>query len=197
MYQPFSPIGPGDALVVVDVQNDFLSGGALAVADGDAVIPVVNRWVGAFERQGLPIYFTRDWHPARHCSFKAQGGPWPEHCVAGTDGAAFPESLELPREARIVSTATTEDKEAYSGFQDTELAAELKSLGVRRVFVGGLATDYCVRATVLDACSLGFEVILIEPAVRAVNVEPGDDRRAIADMKAAGAEITDVVRPAA
>ena len=197
MYETRTAIGPRDALVVVDVQNDFLPGGALPVADGDAVIPVLNRWIDAFAERGLPVFFTRDWHPVRHCSFEAQGGTWPPHCVAGTEGAAFAETLETPAPARVISKATREDEEAYSGFEGTELAAELKALGVERVFVGGLATDYCVRATVLDARELGFDVYLVEPAVRAVNRDLGDGDRAIADMKAAGARITDAMAPAA
>jgi nicotinamidase/pyrazinamidase len=191
------PVGSGDALLVVDVQNDFLPGGALGVREGDEVIPVLNRWIGAFARQGLPVFFTRDWHPPRHCSFQAQGGRWPPHCVAGTEGASFAEGLEMPPAARIVSKATREGEEAYSAFQDTGLAEELKALGVARVFVGGLATDYCVRATVIDACPAGFEVVVIEPAIRAVDVQPGDGDRAIADMKAAGARITEAAAPAA
>ena len=191
MFDKPTPVGSGDALLVVDVQNDFLSGGALAVAGGDGVIPVLNRWIGEFVRKGLPVFFTRDWHPARHCSFKAQGGPWPSHCVAGTEGASFAEDLEMPPVVRIVSKATREGEEAYSDFEGTGLAEELTGLGVGRVFVGGLATDYCIRATVLDACSAGFQVYVIEPAIRAVDVEPGDGDLAIAEMKAAGALFTD------
>ena len=180
---------PGDALIVVDVQNDFLPGGALAVARGDEVIAPLNRWARAFADAGLPVFATRDWHPADHCSFKAQGGPWPPHCVAGTPGAAFASSLKLPPATQIISKATTPGQDAYSGFGGTDLAERLERAGVRRVLVGGLATDYCVLNTVLDARKAGFEVLVPESAVRAVDVQPGDGARALERMKQAGAKI--------
>jgi len=176
-----------DALIVVDVQNDFLPGGRLGVNDGDAVVPVLNRYIARFREAGLPIVATRDWHPPGHCSFTAQGGIWPEHCVADTDGAAFAAGLELPDDAMVVSKADTVEADAYSGFQGTELAAQLSRRGVTRVFVGGLATDYCVLNTVRDALAADFEAILLADAVRAVDVEPGDGDRAIKDMRAQGA----------
>ncbi len=179
--------GPGDALVLVDVQNDFLPGGSLAVPDGDAVIPVLNRWIARFVAGNLPVFATRDWHPRDHCSFADRGGPWPRHCVAETPGAAFSGDLELPAGAQIVSKATSPDRDAYSGFDGTELAPRLRDLGANRVFVGGLATDYCVRATVLDALREGFAVVLIEDGVRAVDVAPGDGERAVEEMRSAGA----------
>ncbi len=178
----------GDALIIVDVQNDFLPGGGLAVPDGDAVVPVLNAVIGEFERRGLPIFATRDWHPANHCSFRAQGGPWPPHCVAESSGAAFAPALRLPVAATIVSKATTADKDAYSGFSGTELDRLLRAAGVRRVFVGGLATDYCVLNTVRDARACGYDVVLLLGAIRAVDVNPGDGNRAIAEMKQLGAE---------
>lgn len=179
-----------DALVVVDVQRDFLPGGALAVPDGDQVVPAINRYLKRFEREGRLVVLTRDWHPADHVSFRAQGGPWPPHCVAGTPGAGFAPGLDLPAMAQVVSKATRPDAEAYSGFEGTELAARLRQQGVKRLFVGGLATDYCVRATVLDALREGFEVWLLADAVRAVDVRPGDGERALRDMLQAGAGIT-------
>lgn len=179
---------PKDALVIVDVQNDFLPGGKLGVAAGDEVIPVLNRYIDIFNRLSLPIYATRDWHPADHCSFKPQGGIWPPHCVAGSAGARFPATLELPYTATIVSKAATPEKDAYSGFEDTDLAAQLKSRGVERLFIGGLATDYCVLNTVIDALSHGFKVKLLLDAVRAVNLQPGDGRAAIDVMIDHGAE---------
>ncbi len=178
---------PGDALIVVDVQKDFLPGGALAVPEGDAVIAPLNAWIARFRAAGLPVIATRDWHPPNHCSFREQGGPWPVHCVADTPGAAFADDLQLPEDAWIVSKATEAEREAYSGFQDTDLAERLKAAGVRRLFVGGLATDYCVRNTVKDALANGFTVFLLTDAIRAVNVNPGDGDRAIAEMTAAGA----------
>jgi len=176
----------GDALVLVDVQQDFLPGGALGVPDGDAVVPVLNDYVRVFSEQQLPVFATRDWHPADHCSFTAQGGPWPPHCVAGTDGAKFASALRIPDTATIVSKATGET-DAYSGFEGTELHARLESQGVGRLFVGGLATDYCVLNTVLDALRLGYQVRLITDAVRAVNVTPGGGEQAMTKMLAAGA----------
>lgn len=177
----------GDALVIVDVQNDFLPGGALAVPHGDAVIEPLNRWIARFSAAGRPIVATRDWHPPNHCSFQAQGGPWPPHCIAGTPGAAFAADLQLPDSAIIISKAIAPQAEAYSGFAGTDLDGRLRTLGVRRLYVGGLATDYCVKNTVLDARRLGYEVIVLAQAIRAVDVEPGDGERALAEMQAAGA----------
>jgi nicotinamidase/pyrazinamidase len=177
----------GDALILVDVQNDFLPGGALAVPRGDEVVPVLNRYLALFRRYGLPVYASRDWHPIRHCSFTAQGGPWPPHCVAGSDGAAFSADLALGDTASVVSKAEREDEDAYSAFQNTGLARSLRQHGVRRVLVGGLATDYCVLNTVADALKEHFNVLLLIDAVRAVDVHPGDGDAAIASMLAAGA----------
>lgn len=179
--------GPADALLVVDVQNDFLPGGALAVPRGDAVLPVLKRWIGRFVRAGQPVFASRDWHPPDHCSFQAQGGPWPPHCIAGTPGAAF--ALELPGDAVIVSKAQRADEEAYSAFGGTTLAGQLRERGVRRLFVGGLATDYCVLHTVRDALAEGFAVLLLEAAVRPVEVHAGDGAAALAAMRERGASI--------
>ncbi len=182
----------GDALIVVDVQNDFLPGGALAVPQGDAVIAPLNRYLALFHGRGLPIFATRDWHPKDHCSFQARGGPWPPHCIAGTPGAAFPSALALPEGTAVISKATTPDEEAYSGFQGTDLARRLREAGVARVFVGGLATDYCVQATVTDALQAGFAVVVLTDAVRPVEVHPGDGRRALEAMRRAGAVLADL-----
>ena len=187
---------PGDALLIVDVQQDFLPGGALPVPGGDAVVAPLNRYIDAFERQGLPVLATRDWHPPDHCSFAAQGGEWPPHCVAGTPGAAFATGLRLPASAVVVSKARDPDADAYSAFQGTTLTTRLRDLGVRRVFVGGLATDYCVRATVLDAIAAGFEAVVFADAVRAVELQPGDGARALADMAQRGARIQPAREPA-
>lgn len=178
---------PGDALLLVDVQVDFLPGGSLAVPRGDEVVPALNGYIAEFRRRGLPILATRDWHPPDHCSFRARGGPWPPHCVAGSPGASFAAPLGLPREALVVSKATTAEADAYSGFQGTDLDASLRRLGVARLFVGGLATDYCVLNTVRDALRLGYRVLLLSDAVRAVDVHPGDGARALAEMRQAGA----------
>jgi nicotinamidase/pyrazinamidase len=180
-------IAPYDALLVVDIQRDFLPGGALGVRGGDEVIPVLNRYIAIARRHGMPIIATRDWHPADHCSFHARGGPWPEHCVQDTPGAAFAPQLDLPEDAIIVSKATQADQEAYSTFSGTGLAQRLREAGVQRVLIGGLATDYCVRYSTRDALAEGFEVIVLDDAVRAVEVQPGDGARAKEEMKASGA----------
>jgi nicotinamidase/pyrazinamidase len=178
--------GPGDALIVVDVQNDFLPGGALAVPRGNEVIRPLNRLIRRWSAQGQVLVFTRDWHPPDHMSFRPQGGPWPPHCVARTLGAQFPSSLHVPRNARIVSKAKEPGSEAYSGFQDTNLAQLLRKAGVSRVFIGGLATDYCVRETGKDARAAGLDTVVLTDAVRAVDVQAGDGERALAELEAAG-----------
>jgi nicotinamidase/pyrazinamidase len=177
----------GDALVLVDVQNDFLPGGSLAVPDGDAVVPVLNGYLEAFREKGLPVVATRDWHPERHCSFTEQGGTWPPHCVLDTEGAQFAPDLRLPPDAHVVSKATDTATDAYSGFQNTQLQQDLSQMGVKRLFIGGLATDYCVLNTVRDALHNGFRVFLLEDAIRAVNVRPGDGERAVEEMVGLGA----------
>lgn len=182
------PLENRDALIIVDVQNDFLPGGALAVPDGDAVLPVLNGYITLFERRGLPIFATRDWHPADHCSFRALGGPWPPHCVAFSRGAAFAADLQLPCSAVVVSKAQTAERDAYSGFEGTELEALLRARGASRLLVGGLATDYCVLNTVRDGLARGFQVLLLTDAIRAVGVNPGDGDRALSEMVALGAQ---------
>jgi len=181
------------ALVVVDVQNDFCPGGALPVADGDKIIAVLNRHIEKFFAAGLPIFATRDWHPAKTRHFNTDGGPWPPHCVQGSEGASFHAALALPKSAVIVSKGVSPDTDSYSGFEaaDAEgvgLAERLRRLGVERIFVGGLATDYCVKFTVLDALKEGFKVTLLEDAVRGVDLRPNDSREAIDAMVCAGAE---------
>lgn len=184
----------GDALLIVDVQNDFLPGGALAVPDGAAVIPVLNRYIEHFRQHDLPVIATRDWHPPNHCSFHARGGPWPVHCVAGTVGAEFSSALHLPRDTWIISKAEQPERDAYSGFDGTTLHDALQKAGVSRLFVGGLATEYCVLSTVQDALRLCYRVCLLTDAIRAVNVHDGDDVRALADMRAAGAMMVQVAQ---
>jgi nicotinamidase/pyrazinamidase len=181
--------GPGDALVLVDVQNDFLPGGALAVAEGDRVVPPLNRCIALFTGRGLPVYATRDWHPPDHCSFAPQGGPWPPHCVAGCPGADFAPDLRLPPGLPIVLIGKGHDpaKDSYSGFEGTDLDRLMRAEGVERLFVGGLATDYCVLNTVLDGLRLGYQVVVPTDAIRAVDVHPGDGERAVAEMAGRGA----------
>jgi len=180
---------PGDALLLVHVQNDFLPGGSLAVPDGDQVIAVLNDCIGMFVRDGYPVFATRDWHPVNHCSFRHRGGPWPVHCVADTPGAAFAADLNLPATARVISQATDPAREAYSGFDGTDLDAALRLRHVRRLIVGGLATDYCVLHTVRDALRLGYAVVVLADAVRAVDARPSDGARALDEMKRLGAQV--------
>lgn len=184
--------GPGDALLVVDVQNDFLPGGALGIAGGDAVVAPINRLLAAWRRHGLPVFLSRDWHPAGHCSFAAQGGPWPAHCVAGSRGAEFAQSLAVAPGDVVISKATRPDKDAYSALDGTTLPDALRARNVGRVFIAGLATDYCVRATGHDARAAGLDVVVLVDAVCAVNRQPGDDDRALADLQAEGCELSTV-----
>lgn len=179
----------GDALLVVDMQNDFMPGGALGVDDGDEIITEVNRLVEQFSDRGLPVVFSRDWHPPEHCSFEEQGGVWPVHCVQDTTGAAFTPELAMPANPTIISKATEIDREAYSAFDGTGLGEILTGLGVTRIVIVGLATDYCVLETVKDACRAGFEVIVPEDGVRAVNVHPEDGPRALEEMTKLGARL--------
>jgi len=188
-FTPAVTVGPGDALVVTDVQRDFLPGGALGVAHGDEVIAPLNRCLAEWEARGLFVVLTRDWHPPDHCSFRAQGGPWPPHCVAGTEGAAFDPRLAAPASAAVVSKATARDREAYSAFEGTDLEARLRAAGVRRLFVGGLATEYCVLETVRDARARGFGVVVLRDAIRPIEARPGDGRRAEEEMARLGATL--------
>lgn len=175
------------ALIVVDVQNDFCPGGALPVPGGDRVIPVLNRYIGKFIDTALPVYLTRDWHPGDHLSFKSQGGIWPMHCVQGSEGARFHPELSIPSAAVVISKGADPGKDAYSGFQGTDLSRLLKQRQVRRLFVGGLATDYCVKSTVLDAIREGFEAVFLSDASMGVDVHAGDSERAVEEMLREGA----------
>jgi nicotinamidase/pyrazinamidase len=177
----------GHALILVDVQNDFLPDGNLAVPQGDQIIPILNEYILLFKKHQLPIFATRDWHPENHCSFIEHGGIWPSHCVAGSYGAEFPGKLELADEIVIISKAQNAQKEAYSGLDETDLDKRLKILAIEYVWVGGLATDYCVINTVLDLISSGYQVKLLTDAIRAVNVNPEDGQNAIREMIALGA----------
>ncbi|HEY0079894.1 MAG TPA: nicotinamidase [Pyrinomonadaceae bacterium] len=176
------------ALIVVDVQNDFCPEGALAVERGDEVVEPLNRLAEEFLERGEPVYKSRDWHPPQTKHFEAYGGTWPVHCVRNTRGAEFhPALIDDPR-IQIISKGTG-DEDNYSAFDGTDLAERLRREGVREVWVGGLATDYCVKQTVLDALGEGFRVKAVEDAMRAVNLKPGDSERALEEMRRAGAEI--------
>lgn len=179
---------PRDALIVVDVQRDFMPGGALPVPEGDKVVPTLNEYIRLFSSKGLPVYFTRDWHPPDHISFKGHGGIWPPHCVQDTEGALFHPDLLIPNDNKfIISKGTSRDFDAYSGFQGTILDELLKERGIRRVFVGGVATDYCVKNTVLGALNLGYFAFLLVDGIKGVDVNPGDSEKAIQEMLQAGA----------
>ena len=181
-------LSKNEALIIVDVQRDFCPGGALPVLEGDQVVPVLNEYIKLFKKANARIFATRDWHPPNHISFKMYGGPWPPHCIQQSEGAKFHPSLKLPDDTSIISKAMDPAKESYSGFDGTTLAEELKKEGVARVFVGGLATDYCVKQTVLDAIALGFETVLLLDATRGINAKPRDVEQAIDEMAAKGVE---------
>jgi nicotinamidase/pyrazinamidase len=183
-----------DALVIVDVQNDFCPGGALAVSEGDQIIRALNRYVDKFTADGLPIIATRDWHPEKTTHFNTFGGTWPPHCIQGTYGAEFHPALKLSSNVVIVSKGMGAAEDSYSGFEaldpsGTPLSRVLRDKNVDRIFVGGLATDYCVKHTVIDGLKQGFKVVLLEDAIRGVNLKPDDSRQAISEMANAGAEI--------
>lgn len=158
-----------DALFVIDMQNDFLPGGALAVEGADKIIPAINNYIKIFENENLPIFFTRDYHPKNHLSFKENGGVWPPHCVQGTEGAAFPKELAMPNDNRfIISKGTSEDFDAYSAFQGTILHSLLQERGIKRVFLCGVATDFCVKHTALGALHLGYFTFILDNAIKGV-----------------------------
>jgi nicotinamidase/pyrazinamidase len=188
-------VSPGPALLVVDVQNDFCPGGALAVPEGDTIIPKVNRTVALFGRRGLPVLFTRDWHPRETKHFKEFGGAWPPHCIQGTKGARFHPRLVVPKGAPILSKGMDPEQDSYSGFQamtnqGRDLESTLRELAADEIFIAGLATDYCVRATTLDAIRRGFRVRVLRDAVRGVDVKPGDSEAALREMRAHGAVLS-------
>jgi nicotinamidase/pyrazinamidase len=175
------------ALIVVDVQNDFCPGGALAVPDGDAVVEAVNRMAA----DAPFVVATRDWHPPDHGSFAAQGGPWPVHCVRDTPGSELHPGIDPSQIDAIVDKGQASDLEGYSGFEETDLERLLREHEVDTVDVAGLALDYCVKATALDAKRAGLNVIVHRDATRAVEVSPGDGQRAVAELRAAGVEVVD------
>ncbi len=176
------------ALVIVDVQNDFCPGGALAVAHGDEVVAPLNKLIDEFLQRGEPVFKSRDWHPEKTKHFAAYGGTWPVHCVQNTKGAQFHPELTADMHIRVISKGLG-DEDCYSAFDGTDLGLQLRRLGVEEVWIGGLATDYCVKSTVLDALKEGFRVQALKDGMRPVEVKPGDGDRAIEEMRQAGAEI--------
>jgi nicotinamidase/pyrazinamidase len=192
-----------EAVVVVDVQNDFCPGGSLAVPEGDGVVPMLNRYLERAARSGVHVYASRDWHPAETTHFLASGGPWPAHCVQGTAGAAFHPDLRLPTSTIIVTKGTSPVDEGYSAFDGQlsdgrTLADDLRARGVDTVYVGGLATDYCVLQTALSARREGFDTVWLSDASLPVEVHPGDGQRAADQMAGAGVRtiVLEVFHPA-
>jgi nicotinamidase/pyrazinamidase len=181
---------PKQALIVVDVQNDFCPGGTLAVPHGDEVVAPLNELIDQFLERGFPVYKSRDWHTATTKHFAKYGGTWPDHCVQNTKGAEFHPALRDDSRIKVISKGLG-DKDCYSAFDETDLASQLRKQNVEEVVVGGLATDYCVKNTVLDALHNGFKVKALKNAMRAVNLHPSDGDEAIKEMRAAGAEIID------
>ncbi len=184
----------GDALLIVDVQNCFLPGGSLGVSGGDQVIDPLNDAIQVFSRKKLPVFFSRDWHPPKHVSFRERGGPWPDHCVQNTKGAEFSPLLRIPAGALIFSKGADPDREQYSAWparagDGRTLHDHLAGLGIRRMFIGGLTVEYCVLSTVRDARKNGYEIYVFLDAVRAVNANEGDDERAFSEMTSAGARL--------
>lgn len=187
----------GDALIIVDMQRDFMPGGALAIPGGETIVDAVNDYAREFARASRPVFATRDWHPVNHCSFKELGGRWPEQCVAGTHGAEWAPGLVLPPGTEVISKGKQSLSEGYSAFDGTHLGVRLRSLCIRRVFLCGLATDYCVRATALDALREGFDVVVLVDAIRAADVRPGDGIRALTQIEAHGAKLQSFAQSAA
>jgi nicotinamidase/pyrazinamidase len=177
-----------DALLITDIQNDFLPGGALPVAGGDEIIPVLNEFTKRFQDVQAWIFASKDWHPPNHVSFKQQDGPWPSHCIQETKGAKFSPKLKLAKDTVVVFKAMNPMRESYSVFDETYFADWLKERDVHRLFIGGLATDYCVLNTVLDARKLGLETVVLLDATRGINVDVGDVERAIERMLKVGVE---------
>jgi len=182
-----------NALLIVDVQNDFCPGGALAVSKGDRVVPVINRYIQIFQKRNFSIFASRDWHPARTNHFKEFGGLWPVHCVQKTKGARFHPRLKLPRTVIIISKGYKTSQDGYSVFEGVDkkgrdFKKNLRELGIRELYVAGLATDYCVKSSALDALKEGFKVKLLTDAVKGVNIKPDDSRKAIRQMIRLGAK---------
>lgn len=183
---------PHDTLIVVDMQNDFFEGGSLPVPGAKKIVPRLNQYLRHFAALDLPVFATRCWHPPGHCSFIGQGGAWPAHCVAGTHGAEFYPDLKLPLGCPVISKGHLIDRDAYSAYAGTELDSLLREKGVRRVFVAGVATDYCVKHTVMDVLKHGLPAFVLSDAIAAVNQSPEDAQHAIREMRHAGAVLIDI-----
>ena len=189
MSQPETLLKAHDGLLLVDVQNDFFPGWKLPVEGAEAIIPVLNRWIAAAQVRQIPVYASRDWHPVRHMSFEEGGGPWPVHCLQDSPGAMFHPDLKLPDNTVKVTKGVRFDHDQNSAFDETGFAEQLKRDDITNLWVGGLALDVCVLATVLDACNAGLDVTLIRQATRPVNAQDGE--KAVRKMQEAGASILD------
>jgi len=187
MIDPRDSFHEGDGLLLVDAQNDFCPEGALPVEEGDTIVPILNQWIEAAQATGIPVYASRDWHPVHHVSFQEQGGPWPPHCIQDTEGAMFHPDLRLPENVVKITKGVRFDQDQNSAFDQTGLSDQLKRDGVRHLWIGGLAQDVCVLASVLDARKLGFEVDVILEATKPVTPEGGEE--AIRKMREAGAKV--------
>lgn len=187
-------VAKSSALLIVDVQRDFCTGGALAAPEGDRVVAPLNRYLDEAAARGWPVYASRDWHPPHTRHFRDYGGEWPVHCVERTAGAEFHPALQLPPTTVVVSKGQSADRPGYSAFEGwtpdgRTLADDLRAKGIDHLYVGGIATDYCVKHSVLDARRAGLEVTVLGDAIAGVDVAPGDCSRAIAEMRAAGADV--------
>jgi nicotinamidase-related amidase len=185
---------PGDVLIITDMQNCFLPGGSLPVTAGDSIIGPLNTAIDVFAAAGLPVIFTRDWHPPNHCSFRVRGGPWPPHCVQDTEDAAFSRELHITSNPIVISKALDPDKEQYSAYHGRDeagatMADHLRRLKPQRVFIGGVATEYCVFNTVLDMLKDGYHVSVFQDGVKPVDVNPGDGENALETMEKRGARL--------
>ncbi|MDD5154950.1 MAG: bifunctional nicotinamidase/pyrazinamidase [Candidatus Omnitrophica bacterium] len=180
------------ALLIVDIQNDFCPGGALGISGGDKIITAINKYIGRFSKNKLPIFISRDWHPKKTAHFKKFGGVWPVHCIENTRGAAFHPKLKIPKEAIIISKGMDPRQDSYSAFQAEDshrqsLANLLKIFGIEEIYIAGLATDYCVKYSTIDALKKGFEVKILKDAVAGVNLNPEDSKEALRQITAMGA----------
>lgn len=183
------------ALLIVDLQNDFCPGGGLPVPEGDTVVPVLNRYIELFRGRSLPIFASRDWHPPTTSHFRDYGGIWPVHCVRETEGARFHSALRLPVDAIVISKGMDPSRDDYSAFQartesGVPFPAVLREMGINSLYVGGLATDYCVKESVMEGLRHGLSIVLLEDASRGVDLNPGDSARAVEEMVRAGARRT-------
>ena len=176
------------ALIIVDIQNDFCKGGPLEVKNGEEVIGGLNELIDKFHTEGKPVYATKDWHPLDHCSFQTNGGLWPVHCVQGTPGAGLHPELLIDDRVGIINKGTETGEEAYSGFDGTNFAEQLRENNISKVIIGGLATDYCIHGTTIGAIKNGFSTSVIEDLIRGVELNPGDCANATKEMKDAGAK---------